>query len=147
MKWMYSALICALIIFGTACSSKSQKAQETEPAPPPTVETQRNSPRAPGERGTRGAEQRQAMMEQLALSEEQTVKFNEIEDGFRKKMQDMRSQSQGGFSEEMRANMMKLREERDADMKEILTEEQYAKYKEINAQRGPRRGGPGGGRQ
>lgn len=100
-----------------------------------------------GDRGM-SREQRMKMRmdrlnEQLTLTDEQKVKvealFKEQDD------QRMKAREQQPVDREsMRANIEKMRSEQDAKMKSILTEEQYAKYIEMNKNMG-QRGGMGRG--
>jgi len=83
-------------------------------------------------------EQRKAQMERFAttleLNEEQKESYFQMEEGFAKKMQELRSGSQGDRMA-MREGMMKLRQEREESIKALLNEEQLVQYNELMAQR------------
>lgn len=74
------------------------------------------------------------LTEVLELDEEQAKAVRVVLEGQMEKMQEMRS-SAGGNREGMRAAMMEIREETNAELAEILTEEQMTKYTEMMAQR------------
>ncbi|MHC4660154.1 MAG: hypothetical protein ACYS8W_00570 [Planctomycetota bacterium] len=91
------------------------------------------------------------MTDRLELDETQKEQYNTAMEEMRNKMRGLRD---GGYEsrEEMMEAMRKIREDMDATMQEILTPEQYEKYKEMNQHggmfgpgRGGRRGGRGGG--
>lgn len=66
-----------------------------------------------------------------------------------KKLQQEREKmmgSGGGPNEEMRAKMQKMRDEQNAEMKKILTAEQYIKYEKYLEERRAQRQGGGGQR-
>ena len=73
--------------------------------------------------------------ETLEFSKEQHKKILDYEMEFYNKMQVERQIYTGDNREEMRATMMKAREERDKKYEEVLTQEQLKKYKEIQEQR------------
>lgn len=78
---------------------------------------------------------------QLNLSEVQKTKVTEINDSYRTKMQNLRRNSDGD-REAMRASMMKMRDAQNAELKNIMTAEQFEKFTAIQkAQRGKRGGG------
>lgn len=78
----------------------------------------------------------------LELSEEQKNELNTYEIEMFKKNQ-VERQKLIGDREAMRAYMLEQRKERDAKYKEIFTEEQYLKLKEIQNQRRSQRPGTG----
>ncbi len=91
----------------------------------------------------------QAMVEELQLTETQQTEIKALQADTRDQMRELRES--GATREEMFARMMELREENDAWMQEILTEEQYVKFQAMQEERRqnrPRRGrgGPGGGK-
>lgn len=69
------------------------------------------------------------MAEELKLDEKQTVEFQKINEEFQQKM------------EAQRKEMLAMQNERKADLKKILTEEQYQKLQEMQQ---PRKGPRGG---
>lgn len=78
----------------------------------------------------------------LGLNEDQHKKILAIDMDFYNKMQIQRQKmmSAGGSPSEadrtaMRENMMKMRDDRNAQYKEVLTSEQYEKFLEIQEQR------------
>jgi len=80
----------------------------------------------------------------LQLNEKQMLAFNEINEKFWAKMQEFRKS--GADREEMMFQMQTLSKERDKEMKDILSKEQYKKYikiqEEKRQERMQRRGGP-----
>jgi predicted nucleic acid-binding Zn-ribbon protein len=74
------------------------------------------------------------LTEALDLDEEQSEAVRLVLEGQMERMQEMRS-SAGGNREGMRAAMMEIREETNAELAEILSEEQMTKYTEMMAQR------------
>jgi len=80
------------------------------------------------------------LAKELSLTEEQKAKVLEHFTQEQQVFQKLRDESQGD-REAMRAAMGKRREESNKKMKEILTEEQYAKYETLRA--GMRPGGRG----
>lgn len=73
----------------------------------------------------------------LELNKEQEKKILDAELDFFKTMQKEREgfDPRTGDREAMRSKMMELREERDAKYKEILSEEQFAKYQKMVEER------------
>ena len=70
--------------------------------------------------------------ETLGLSDEQREKFGPAYEEFTKKQKALRDQTRSGEldREEARERQKELRKERDAKLKEILTEEQYKKFQQ-----------------
>lgn len=105
------------------------------------------------ERGDRGdfqanQAQRQAKMyAELGLSEAQQTKMKTIQEGTKSKMQAMRAEMRDGSTsrEAMRTKMEAIRTAELAEVKQILTTEQFTKYEQMLKDR-PKRGGRGGGR-
>ena len=80
--------------------------------------------------------------ESLKLSDEQAKKVLAIDMEFYNKMQIQRQKMRNaggppadGDREAMRENMMKMRDERNAQYKEVLTEDQYKQFTETQEQR------------
>lgn len=92
--------------------------------------------------------QTETLKEELGLNKDQEKKVYAITLEGMEKMQAMREEMQGGFSEEMREKMMKVREDQNKEMKKVLTEKQWEKYEKYLEERRARRGqrGPGGNR-
>jgi len=78
--------------------------------------------------------QTERMVEDLGLNADQTKKVEDLNRKYGAKMGEL-FQSAQGDREGMRAKMDKLREEKDAELKLILTEEQFVKYLEIEKKR------------
>lgn len=77
------------------------------------------------------------LKEKLSLTDEQTEKVIQIFNDQREAMQSLRDE--GLDREEMFEGMMKLRQQTDNKILEVLSDEQKAKYKEIIAERMNRR--------
>ena len=98
----------------------------------------------------------QAMMDRMVDDMDETLDLsNEQEDQIRKIMEEnfenmaaMREEMQnsGAGFEGMREKMQKVREEQDAKMKAVLSEQQWEQYQVMQEERRARRGqgGPGG---
>ena len=76
----------------------------------------------------------------LELSEAQHKKYMDVELDFYNRMQIERQKMRSAGApppnrEAMRSKMMEMRDERNAKIKEILTEEQFAKFTEMQEQR------------
>ena len=69
------------------------------------------------------------MIADLKLDEKQAADFRKVEAEFRDKMKAERKQADLD-RRKMREKMMSLRDDRDAEMKKILTEDQYKQYLE-----------------
>lgn len=82
-------------------------------------------------RGPRG-NMMEKMKTELSLSDEQAAKLSDV-------FKQARPSSDG--QRPTREEMQKKREETDAKIKEILTEEQYTKYKKMQQERRPQRQG------
>lgn len=93
-----------------------------------------------GDRAAMMQERMNQLAEKLGLSEEQKTKMIEFQKEQFQKMSELRDAP----PQERMEKFKKMREESEQKLKEskILTDEQFAKYKELMAQRGP--GGPGG---
>jgi hypothetical protein len=74
------------------------------------------------------------LTEALDLDEEQAEAVRVVLDARMERMQEIRS-SAGGDREAMRAAMMEMREQTNAELAEILTEEQMTTYTELMARR------------
>ena len=91
-------------------------------------------------------EQRQAaynvMLDSLQLTEQQREDVDFINMKYRAQMQQIRQNSEGDF-EAIRPVMMELRDNQNAELKEILSEEQFAQYQKWQKENRGRRGGGG----
>lgn len=107
------------VIIGLAISSNSIQAQ-TKPA-------------MPEDRKAEMANQLKLDNEKLALSKVQEASYMEISKKYGEKLKALR-----GNEEERKAKMKEvkdLRDQKDAEMKVLLSEDQFKKYKEIQEQR------------
>ena len=77
------------------------------------------------------------MAEHLDLSEDQVKKVEEINLSYAKKMMEAREAAQSDRSA-MRSKMESMTEDRNKDLKEILTEEQFESLEEMRSERKPR---------
>lgn len=87
--------------------------------------------------------------EKCGLDAAQEKKVHDLLLANGKKMQQEREKmtnSGGGQGEEMRAKMTKMRDEQNAEIKKILTAEQYKKYEKYLEERRSQRQGGGGQR-
>ena len=126
-------IVAGLMISFTACSQSPQ--------------------RGPGQ-GGRGnftpedmaKRQTEMVKEAAGLDDATTKKVEVIMLKYAKKMSEMRQAGQPG--EGMREQFQKIREEQNAELKTVLTEEQFAKYqaKQEEMRRNRQGGGPGGPR-
>jgi periplasmic protein CpxP/Spy len=97
-------------------------------------------------RGQRGPEaQLERLTTELKLDDKQKARAKTVLEEQIKQMQALREDS-GQSPEDRRAKMQSIRQEGNKKMKEILTAEQFKKYEELQAQRGPQ-GRPQGERE
>ena len=113
------------IVFGSCSSTKTQTSDPTNP-------TNNSSERpndfvGPGEFG--GGERMNELLAELNLDEAQKEQFIEINQKYRKKLQELRSSNMGDRMA-MMEGIRAVRNERNAELKEVLTTEQYKVYKE-----------------
>ena len=73
------------------------------------------------------------------IAEKQAVDFRKVEAEFRDKMKAERKQADSD-RRKMREKMITMRNDRDAEMKKILTEDQYKQYLEKQRSQSPRKG-------
>ncbi len=78
--------------------------------------------------------QTEQMVTDLGLNDEQAEKVGALNKKYSEKMGELFQQS-AGDREKMRENMQKLREDKDEELKEVLTPEQFKKHQEIEAKR------------
>ena len=87
------------------------------------------------------AEKQTAMMtEQLTLSEAQSVKVQEINLKYAEKSKAMREANTSGDRTAMREQMTALRTAQDAELKTMLTSDQWAAWEKIQAEQRENRG-------
>ena len=79
------------------------------------------------------------MIADLKLDEKQAADFRKVEAEFRDKMEAERKQLDSD-RQKMREKMTAMRNDRDAEMKKILTEDQYKQYLEKQRPQSPRKG-------
>ena len=92
-------------------------------------------------RGKKGdpSKRSEKMIEELKLDDKQAVEYRKVEADFREQMKKER-ESVKEDREKMREKMTAMRTEKDAQIKKILTDEQYKLYKEKQKANGPRKG-------
>ncbi|MGF7139750.1 DUF4890 domain-containing protein [Roseimarinus sediminis] len=78
--------------------------------------------------------QTEQMVTDLKLNADQTTKVQELNKKYSDKMRELFQDAQGDRSQ-MREKMGKLRDEKNVELKEILTPEQYKKHLELEEQR------------
>jgi len=78
--------------------------------------------------------QTEQMTEDLNLNEQQVEKVSALNKKYAEKMRDA-FQNTDGNREQMREKMQTQRTEKEAELKEILTDEQFKKYQEIEKER------------
>lgn len=90
----------------------------------------------------RAKQQTETLKEKLELNKEQEKKVYALNIEAGKEFAEMRKEMQngGGFNDNMREKMIKMREEQNKKMKEILTDSQYEKYETYLKERRERRG-------
>lgn len=91
----------------------------------------------------RANQQTATMTEQLSLSDAQSAKVKEVNLKYANKMKDAREKA-AGDREAMRGAMTSIRQEQDAELQTVLTEEQWKQWVAYREQfRGGRGMGPG----
>lgn len=133
-------LIAALIagsLFAGSIALLAQDSTNTPPAggPPP-------GQRPGGMRGGMRAPTIEQLTTNLSLTADEIPKVQAVLDEQKKKIADLMA-DQSVQGQDRRTKMQEIRTEMTAKMKDILTDDQFAKYQKM-MQRG-RRGGPGGG--
>lgn len=80
-----------------------------------------------GNRGMDSKKRMEQMYKDLNLNEQQKKQFQKINDDF---MEKMKKQREAGETDrqKMRENMQKMQNEREAQIKKVLTDEQYKQY-------------------
>ncbi len=88
--------------------------------------------------------QTQLMIDSLSLSTKQGEKVKDINLKYANKIKEARAANTDGDWEKMRATMDAIRTEQNAELKTVLTQEQYDRWQKIAEAQMQRRGGPGG---
>jgi len=135
-------MIIAALIAGNllACNLALRAADTNTPPSAPPAGAPPPGPRPPGMRGGPTLEQ---LTQQLSLTDEQKPKVKAILDTRDKKIAELRGDSSLS-QEDRRTKMQSIREEVTAQMKGVLTAEQFDKWQKMS-QRGRRPGPPPGG--
>ena len=146
MKLINLAPILIALLLATACNSGKEAVTAVETAPAPeTTETVATPPqRGQGGRWQQDPERKakyEAMLTSLNMTEKQREDFDFISEKYRAQMQQAR-QNAGDDRVAMRSQMMELRTKQNAELKEVLNEEQFAAYEKWQQEnrRGPRGG-------
>ncbi|MCF8247601.1 MAG: DUF4890 domain-containing protein [Saprospiraceae bacterium] len=87
--------------------------------------------------------QTKMMADSLSLSTKQGEKVKEINLKYANKQKEARQANSDGNWEKMQATMGTLRTEQDAELKTVLTQEQYDRWQKIASQQTQRRGNQG----
>ncbi|MCI5082841.1 MAG: hypothetical protein MRY78_14180 [Saprospiraceae bacterium] len=90
------------------------------------------------------AERIEKMVTDLNLDEATATSFKQIEEDFFAKAKELRAQELE--RSEKREQLKALQTAKDEQIKELLSDEQYAKYQELQPKRGKRKGKRGGKR-
>ena len=85
------------------------------------------------------AQRCEKMIADLKLNEKQAADFRKVEAEFRDKMKAEKKQADSD-RQKMREKMTTMRNDRDAEIKKILTEDQYKQYLEKQRSQSPRKG-------
>lgn len=85
------------------------------------------------------AQRCEKMIADLKLDDKQAAEFRKVEAEFKEKMKAEREKAESD-RRDMREKMTTMRNERDAEMKKILTEDQYKQYLEKQRSKSPRKG-------
>jgi hypothetical protein len=139
-------LMAMILVFSVSCDKIKQKMQP---------EQQQMSPGGMGGPGNFDPaafvdRQMEELKTGLQLTDEQEKQVREIiVAGFETMQKAREGMQEGGDREAMREKMQKMREEQTAKIKAVLSEEQFAKYEQIQAERRERMrqngfGGQGG---
>jgi Spy/CpxP family protein refolding chaperone len=133
---MNKSLLTLLAAFALTIGSAA--AQSTPPAPGKGHGRTQGSPEEMAKR------QSERMSKELGLSPDQTTKVQQILAARDQEMQANRGKGKDGNRDQMREQMQANRAKYDAQFKEVLSAEQYAKYTSMEAKHGG--GGPGRGK-
>jgi Spy/CpxP family protein refolding chaperone len=86
-----------------------------------------------GQRGTRDQQRSGELMQQLGLSDEQAGKVRTINEAFTKGMSELRASGLDG--EARKVKVKALRTQRDGELRNVLTEDQYRKLEQLRKER------------
>ena len=89
----------------------------------------------------------ETLKKDLKLNDKQLDGIKKIDEKYQAKQREFRENNAGGDREKMREEFTKLRTAQNAEVKKLLSAEQFKKYEELQAQRMQRRGQGGGNRQ
>lgn len=129
------ALPLALLLALAGAAQAADAPAAAQPAPAPPMAARQVDP----------ATMTQRMTTNLGLSPEQTTKVEQINGRFAKRLEEQRQQQEAMRASHQEA-MGKIAAERDAELKGVLTEEQYARHVARQQMMRERRGsGPGKG--
>lgn len=131
-NWILVLAIATTLSFGLAWGAQ-QGAQPQQPQQ--TEQPQRSLPGQQLQGGAMDpAEVASRMKEKLGLSDQQTQKVQQVIENFRNQMQALRAKgSSQGSNESMRADRMKIMDNRDAQLKAILTPDQWRQYEQMRS--------------
>lgn len=149
MNTNFKSLVMLLLICLTvACNSTKETTTAVASAEAPPAEMRKEGPPQRGQNGAdreaRMKERAQKMYTQLNLSEDQIAQYETIAKKYRNEMSTLRENS-GGDRQAMRSAMQGMKTRQDEEVKQIMSEEQFALYQKIQEEnRQNRRGGRGG---
>jgi protein CpxP len=139
MKVTKSMIIAALVVGNLLAWNPALRAAETNT--PPSAPATGAPPAGQRPQGFRGPSLDQ-IAQQLELTDEQKAKVKPILEAQAQKMRELRDDTSLS-PEDRRPKMQSIREETTAQMKAVLTPDQFEKWQKM-AQRNRRPGGPGG---
>ena len=143
MKRISFLVLAIVMVFSVSCDKIKQKVQPEQQQMGPG-----GGMGGPGNFDPAAFVDRQMeeLKEGLQLTEDQEKQVREIIVAGFETMRNAREEMQDGDREAMREKMQKMREEQTAKIKAVLSEEQFAKYEQIQAERRERmrQGGFGG---
>lgn len=92
------------------------------------------SRKAPDRSENRPDKETAELVKELDLSDKQAAQVKKIHQDFGEKMEKARKNNDGD-REDMREHMAKMEKEKNAEMKTVLSKEQYKKYEELHAEK------------
>ena len=134
-----TALALGSLLAVTALNAQEKPARPGRPESAPPGEG-RPGPRGPGDRAEAAKERLAKMAEELNLTDEQKTKIQAV----MKDSAEQRKELRDATPEERRAKGKEILQEINAQMKAILTAEQFTKWEKLRPAPGQRPGGPGG---
>jgi Spy/CpxP family protein refolding chaperone len=93
-----------------------------------------------GQRGIRGQQRSGELMQQLGLNDVQAGKVRAINDTYTKRMDELRGSGLDGEAHKVKAKA--VRAQRDAELRTVLTDDQYRKLLELRKERRESKAGP-----